>query len=131
MRFYEVHARSVLNRVPEINDAPHQVEPLLERAHAAGATSIGGIALHLRGEVRDVFMQWLRAQRPDLVPRYQELYRRGAYAPRQERERLSRMVRSGGSARGVRRPPGSSNAEEDTLDMTGHPVSTHRQESLF
>ena len=82
--------------MPGINDAPHQVEPLLEAAAEAGATSIGGVALHLRGEVRQVFMDWLRAQRPDLVPRYEELYRRGAYAPQEERERLSRMVRRGG-----------------------------------
>jgi hypothetical protein len=43
-----------------------------------------------------VFMDWLSSQRPDLVPRYRELYRRGAYAPREERDRLSRMVRRGG-----------------------------------
>ena len=72
--------------MPGINDAPHQVEPLLELAAAAGASSIGGVALHLRGEVRQVFMDWLRTQRPDLVPRYEELYRRGAYAPREERD---------------------------------------------
>src|SRR4029077_915406 len=45
--------------MPGINDAPHQLEPLLELARAAGASSIGGVALHLRGEVRDVFMGWL------------------------------------------------------------------------
>jgi DNA repair photolyase len=117
--------------MPGINDSPHQVEPLLELASEAGATSVGGIALHLRGEVRGVFMEWLRAQRPDLVPRYQELYRRGAYAPRQERERLSRMVRRGGSARGVRRPVPSLPPPDDTIDMTGHPLSEPRQESLF
>jgi DNA repair photolyase len=88
--------------MPGINDAPHQVEPLLELANEAGATSIGGIALHLRGEVRGIFMDWLRAQRPDLLPRYQELYRRGAYAPREERERLSRMVRRRGADPGFR-----------------------------
>jgi DNA repair photolyase len=82
--------------MPGINDAPHQVEPLLEQALAAGATNIAGIALHLRGDVRRVFMDWLRAQRPDLVPRYEELYRRGAYAPRKERDRLARMARRGG-----------------------------------
>jgi DNA repair photolyase len=79
--------------MPGINDSPRQVEELLDRATAAGATSIGGIALHLRGEVRQVFMDWLRAQRPDLVARYEQLYRRGAYAPREERERLSKLVR--------------------------------------
>jgi len=52
-------------------------------------------------------MDWLRAQRPDLLPRYQELYRRGAYAPREERERLSRMVRRRGADTGFR--------------LTGHP----------
>ena len=75
--------------MPGINDAPHQIEPLLELAAEAGATSIGGVALHLRGEVRQVFMDWLSAKRPDLVPRYRELYRRGAYAPREERKRLT------------------------------------------
>jgi DNA repair photolyase len=79
--------------MPGINDAPQQIEPLLEAAEEAGARSIGGVALHLRGEVRDVFMGWLREQRPDLVERYGELYRRGAYAPPEERRRLARLVR--------------------------------------
>jgi DNA repair photolyase len=87
--------------MPGINDAPHQIEPLLQRAAEAGATSIGGMALHLRGEVRDVFMGWLADQRPDLLDRYEQLYSRGAYAPREERERLSGLVR-----RGRRHPPG-------------------------
>ena len=50
--------------MPGINDSPQQVEQLLEQATAAGATSIGGIALHLRGEVREVFMDWLRVAAP-------------------------------------------------------------------
>ena len=78
--------------MPGINDAPHQLEPLLQGAIDAGARSIGGVALHLRGEVRDVFMEWLRTQRPDLVEHYEELYRRGAYAPREERKRLAGLV---------------------------------------
>lgn len=81
--------------MPGVNDAPHQIEPLLEMATAAGATSIGGVALHLRGEVRGIFMDWLRSQRPDLIERYEELYSRGAYAPPQERKRLSQLVRRG------------------------------------
>src|SRR5271170_415383 len=90
--------------MPGVNDAPHQVEPLLEAATRAGATSIGGVALHLRGEVKGIFMDWLRSQRPDLVERYEELYSRGAYAPKEERERLARLVRRGpGRARGFTR----------------------------
>jgi DNA repair photolyase len=85
--------------MPGINDAPHQLEPLLELARSAGATSVAGVPLHLRGEVRDVFMDWLRCKRPDLIARYEELYRRGAYARAEERERLSRLVREDRSAR--------------------------------
>jgi DNA repair photolyase len=79
--------------MPGINDAPHQLEPLLQGAIAAGARHVGGVALHLRGGVKDVFMDWLRSQRPDLVGRYEELYRHGAYAPSTERGRLSKLVR--------------------------------------
>ncbi len=81
--------------MPGINDSPKQVERLLDAVQAAGATSIGGVALHLRGEVRQVFMEWLKDARPELVERYRELYRRGAYAPQEERRRLAGMVRRG------------------------------------
>jgi DNA repair photolyase len=81
--------------MPGINDSREQVERILELCTEAGATHISGIALHLRGEVRDIFMGWLRSQRPDLVPRYEKLYARGAYAPRAERERLSALVARG------------------------------------
>lgn len=79
--------------MPGINDSPAQLEPLLDAAHEAGARSLGAIALHLRGEVREVFMGWLEGARPDLVPRYRELYARGAYAPPAERKRLAGLVR--------------------------------------
>jgi DNA repair photolyase len=79
--------------MPGVNDAPEQVEPILELAAEAGAAYVTGIALHLRGEVRDLWFEWLREHRPDLIPRYQELYRRGAYMPVPERERLSSLVK--------------------------------------
>jgi DNA repair photolyase len=88
--------------MPGINDAPHQVEPLLEAADEAQATSIGGIALHLRGDVRHVFMDWLSTARPELVPRYRELYRNGAYASTEERGRLAGLVRRGEGPRSFR-----------------------------
>jgi DNA repair photolyase len=78
--------------MPGINDDPAQVERILQAAADAGATGVSGVALHLRGEVRGVFMEWLRSYRPDLVDRYEELYRRGAYAPEAERARLAALV---------------------------------------
>lgn len=120
--------------MPGINDAPAQVEPLLEAAIAAGATSIGGIALHLRGEVKDLFMQWLGEHRPDLLPRYEDLYRRGAYAPPAERRRLSAMVRTGAPGP-FRRPTRERERErerqdwETTVELVG--AAPAEQQRLF
>ncbi len=50
--------------MPGINDGPGQVERIVALAEEAGATSIGGQALFLRGATRDVFFDWLRAKRP-------------------------------------------------------------------
>jgi DNA repair photolyase len=104
--------------MPGVNDAPHQIEPLLEMAAAAGATSIGGMALHLRGEVKDIFMDWLRSQRPDLIERYEQMYHRGAYAPKEERERLSGLVRRGAPrARSFRRAQPAPRAPADEASL--------------
>jgi DNA repair photolyase len=120
--------------MPGINDAPHQIEPLLEQATQAGATSIAGVALHLRGEVRAVFMDWLRSQRPDLVPRYEALYRGRAYAPREERARLARLARRGGAPgafwRGGLRPDEDDDPDE-AIDIGHARLVAARQGSLF
>jgi DNA repair photolyase len=81
--------------MPGINDAPEQVDRILQMAADAGAVHISGIGLHLRGEVRGIWFDWLRSQRPDLVPRYEELYKRGAYLPKAESHRLNALVRDG------------------------------------
>jgi DNA repair photolyase len=83
--------------MPGINDDPKQVEEIIQTAIDAGATSIGGIGLHLRGEVRGVFMEWLRAYRPDLEEHYEALYSRGAYLPQAEQDRVARLLRDAGA----------------------------------
>jgi DNA repair photolyase len=87
--------------MPGINDSPEQVEELLELAGEAGARSVGGVALHLRGEVKDIWFDWLRQYRPDLVRRYEGLYGRSAYMQRAESDRLSGMVRDGRRTRDI------------------------------
>jgi DNA repair photolyase len=120
--------------MPGINDSPQQVEEILALCAEAGAVSIGGICLHLRGEVRDVFMDWLRSYRPDLVPRYEALYARGAYAPQAERDRLAQLVRSGRRVTpGLRRDPAGRNGfaatpEDEEPQMAAPPPE---QPSLF
>lgn len=119
--------------MPGINDAPQQLEPLLQGAIDAGATSIGGAALHLRGEVKEVFMQWLRDQRPELVQRYERLYARGANAPRAERERLAGLVRKGRAGRSL---PGRSRFRPQAVERSTGPINAPlpraaHQERLF
>jgi DNA repair photolyase len=78
--------------MPGVNDAPEQLEPIMELAAEAGAAFVTGIALHLRGDVKQLWFEWLQAHRPELVARYRQLYRRGAYMPPEERKRLARLV---------------------------------------
>jgi DNA repair photolyase len=79
--------------IPGVNDDPAQVQEIVDACVEAGASHIGGICLHLRGAVKDIWFEWLQAYRPDLLPRYERMYARGAYAPRSERERISELVR--------------------------------------
>ncbi len=112
--------------MPGINDSPAQVAEILELASEAGAEYVSGIALHLRGEVRQLFFEWLRQERPDLIPRYRELYRYGAYAPQQERRRLARLV-SSPDLQGFQR--GRETGHLPPEPTTGEP--SPRQQSLF
>lgn len=89
--------------MPGINDAPEQVEEIIRICEEAGASFIGGIALHLRPGVREVFMGWLGRARPDLVGRYEELYRGRAYLPTEERRRIQAPLKEIDPARRSRR----------------------------
>jgi DNA repair photolyase len=116
--------------MPGVNDDPKQVEKILELCAEAGAVNVGGIALHLRGEVKQIFMDWLRSNRPDLVPRYERLYARGAYAPKAERERIAAMARPRGRATPARPDPAP---DEDpvTMPTPRRPPPEPEQTALF
>jgi DNA repair photolyase len=82
--------------MPGINDSPDQVQPIVDRARKADASFLGGVALHLRDEVRDVFFAWLNEKRPDLIPRYEQLYRGRAYLRPEQRKQTTRAVQGWG-----------------------------------
>jgi DNA repair photolyase len=120
--------------MPGINDAPEQVAKILELASEAGAAYVSGIALHLRGEVRGLFFEWLQSHRPDLVERYKQLYKRGAYAHPDERKRLSELVRGpdlppGERMRGRYRSPAAD--QQDGTSGRNEPVWLPEQGRLF
>ena len=114
--------------IPGVNDEPKQVNEIIELATEAGATSIGGIGLHLRGEVKALWFAWLREHRPDLVPLYERLYARGAYLPAAEGERLSELAR-GGRAPRRRFLRGTDLAPREQADGPAERATV--QESLF
>ncbi|HWJ54234.1 MAG TPA: Rv2578c family radical SAM protein [Propionibacteriaceae bacterium] len=80
--------------LPYLTDSDGQLERLVGEISAAGATSISGIALHLRPGAREWFLGWLGREHPDLVPAYERLYKRGAYVPKAYSEDLQGRLRT-------------------------------------
>ena len=121
--------------MPGINDDPKQVDRILDQARAAGARTIMPIALHLRPGVRAVFMDWLAAERPDLVERYGELYGRSSYAPPTERRRLAGLVRPETSRPAPRRfqarRQDPSHSRRAPPEATAAELEVSRQDRLF
>jgi DNA repair photolyase len=74
--------------LPHLTDSVEHLDGLLRQIALAGATGVTVFGLHLRGSTRGWFMSWLARTHPQLVGRYRELYRRGAYLPPAYREEL-------------------------------------------
>jgi DNA repair photolyase len=78
--------------LPYLTDSTEHLDALLAQISAAGANGATVFGLHLRGTTRGWFMSWLAASHPELVGRYRELYRRGAYLPPEYRDALRDRV---------------------------------------
>jgi DNA repair photolyase len=115
--------------MPGINDTPEEVAEIVRLADDAGATSVGAVALHLKGEVKDVFFEWLEQRRPELLERYKELYAKGAYAATEERKRLQALtqVPRRRRARKPSRPARGPEAKRETTPK----AAEAKQRSLF
>ncbi|GAA4596825.1 Rv2578c family radical SAM protein [Planotetraspora phitsanulokensis] len=94
--------------LPYLTDSPAMLEETVRRIADSGATHVAPITLHLRPGAREWFMAWLSREHPRLVPRYLELYGRGAYAPKAYQERIRREVEALARQYGI----GGTNARE-------------------
>jgi DNA repair photolyase len=111
--------------LPLLTDSAEALDALLARIAQAGASGATVLALHLRPGTREWFLAWLARQRPDLVPAYERLYRRGAYVDPAYRKALSEragpLLRRHGLAGGVptirpaTQPPAESHGEQLSL----------------
>jgi DNA repair photolyase len=139
----ELRARGIESGVlvaplmPGINDDPELVSPILERAKAADASFLTGIALHLRGEVKDVFFAWLETKRPDLLPKYEQLYRGRSYLQPEQRKRTTRALKSWGRSRrttsgqGAPRAGGDDREDSPGRESPRSETGPARQQPLF
>jgi DNA repair photolyase len=78
--------------LPFLTDSPDQLETTVRLAAEAGAAHLSPIVLHLRPGAREWFLQWLGETHPDLVSRYRELYRGGAYAAKAYQQQIAAQV---------------------------------------
>ncbi len=89
--------------LPFLSDSPGQLAATVRRIAEAGPAHVTPIVLHLRPGAREWYLRWLGAQHPALVPRYRELYRGGAYAPRSYQRHIAAQVRELAGRHGVGR----------------------------
>lgn len=91
--------------LPFLTDSEEHLDDALRRIKEAGATSVTYTALHLRPGVKEWYARWLNTHRPDLTPRYRELYGDGAYAPKEYRRALAARIKPLIRAHGLERAP--------------------------
>ena len=111
--------------VPFLSDSPAQLDAAVGQIAAAGATHVTPIVLHLRPGTREWFFAWLRAQHPELVDRYLDLYGHGAYAPKAYQNRIAGQVRELADKHGVGRPRRAAAPGHRVLSAP-RPPDTHR-----
>ncbi|HZB71736.1 MAG TPA: radical SAM protein [Acidimicrobiales bacterium] len=78
--------------LPGLSDTAESIDAVVAAATEAGATSVsGGMVVYLKPGVREVFLGHLAETHPDLVPRYEAMFR-GVNAPSAERQRVADLL---------------------------------------
>ena len=83
----------VMPVLPYLTDSIAHLDRAFGMIAESGAVSTVYSALHLRPGVKEWFFLWLEREHPELVGRYRELYRSGAYAPKEYRRWLAGRVK--------------------------------------
>jgi DNA repair photolyase len=107
--------------LPGLTDGKAELDAAIGAIAAAGATGVTVIPLHLRPGAREWFTGWLERAHPRLVPRYRQLYARGAYVPAEYRTWLSQRVAPLLAKHGLDRQKGGAARQVDAGIATGVP----------
>jgi DNA repair photolyase len=79
--------------LPGLSDDPRLMADVIRAARDAGATSIWANVLYLKPGTREHFLDHLSRDWPELLPRYEALYARGAYVGKETLDPVKRRVR--------------------------------------
>lgn len=79
--------------IPHLTDAPDSLEAVVRAAREAGAAHVWHNTLYLHDVTREAFFAYVRMRRPELVDRYERMYR-GKYAPQSVTSPIDRDVRA-------------------------------------
>ena len=88
--------------LPGLSDRPELLADVVREARSAGATGIWANLLYLQPGTREHFLTALERDWPELLPKYERLYRRGAYLQRDTTEPVRERVRALAHSHGVR-----------------------------
>ena len=78
--------------LPYLSDSDELLEETVAAIAESGATHIAPIVLHMRPGAREWYFGRLEREHPELLPRYEELYRKGSYAPKEFQRSISDRV---------------------------------------
>jgi DNA repair photolyase len=87
--------------LPGLSDGDESIDATVAALAKAGARGATPIPLHLRPGAREWYLAWLGRTRPDLVPRYRQLFRGGSYSARAYQEDVCARVRAAAQRHGI------------------------------
>jgi DNA repair photolyase len=103
--------------LPGLSDKPELMEEVVRAARAAGACGVWANLLYLKPGTKEHYLRALERDWPELLPQYEELYGRRAYADSSEvRAQVRELARSHG-IRDRRRTPLEPPAEPEQLSL--------------
>lgn len=87
--------------LPGLTDDDASIDATVAAIAASGAVSATPLPLHLRPGAREWYLTWLGRTRPDLVPRYRELFHDGSYSPSAYQREVTGRVREAARRHGI------------------------------
>jgi DNA repair photolyase len=80
--------------LPGLTDDEESIESTVAAIASSGAASATPLPLHLRPGAREWYLAWLSRNRPELLPRYRELFASGSYSAAAYQREITARVRT-------------------------------------